>query len=482
MILNQIKMKKIISIALILFTFQMQKSVAQNSERRVVEPFNKIIVANSSKIILLKDSVQSIQFENENPFVKTAVVGTTLKISGASARMTIRLPELESIGISGNASIASDSSFSMEKLALNISGNGKITLAVNVKDLDIDISGRGKVTVSGTANRLNVNISGDAKVEAENLKVHKCETNISGVAKCSADVSDELLLNISGTGSFYYLAKPVKIDAHISGIGKHGILTNTNGIDTTKNENAASKMEGSDKNDDDYECNVSLSDSTFHRHEKARSHWGGLDLGFNQLMTGKKFSTTLPDKDSYLDLNSGKSINVNINIFYHDFPIFKRYMMFTTGIGLTINNYRFNSDQTLRSDTNRVAVDYDHDKNGKKIAYEKNKLLVAYFTVPLLLQFNTKQESHNSFHIAVGLLCSYKFNSHLKLVYNVDGTREKTKRHDDYNIDPFRYDATVRLGYDHYTIYASYALSELFKTNRGPEVHPFQFGISLSGW
>ncbi|MBK9402029.1 MAG: outer membrane beta-barrel protein [Bacteroidetes bacterium] len=102
--------------------------------------------------------------------------------------------------------------------------------------------------------------------------------------------------------------------------------------------------------------------------------------------------------------------------------------------------------------------------------------------MPLLLQFNTKQQFKKSFHIATGLLLSYKFNSHLKLVYNDDGDREKSKRRDEFNTEPFRYDATFRIGYEHYTLYASYAINGLFKDGRGPTLHPFQVGINLFGW
>jgi hypothetical protein len=465
---------------------------AQNTETRTVASFTGIEVLNSAKIILSSGSPQEVRVEGEGSTAGTKlnVEDNTLRINGLSAKIYIRIPSLEKIDIKGSASVTADSVFTTDNLTINISGNGKVTMPIAVNNLSSHISGIGKLNLSGTVNQLTLNVSGSAKLNAPDLQVKKCETNISGIAKCTANVTDELELNISGSGSFYYLTKPLKLATHISGIGKFGTINGSNGSDTTNismgNHKVTIVGKDDDEDDDgdlsDYLVGTSYSGSAKHRNDKSRSHWGGLDLGFNQLMAGKSFSTTMPDKDAYLDLNSGKSVNVNLNVYYHDFPIYKRYVMFTTGIGISINNYRFNSDKTLRSDTNRVAAAFDYDKNGKQISYDKNKLVVAYYTLPLLLQFNTDQEKKKSFHIAAGFLCSYKFNSHLKLVYNVDGVREKAKRHDDYNVDPFRYDATVRLGYSEYTIYASYALSDLFKSGRGPEVHPFQVGISLSGW
>ncbi len=64
-------------------------------------------------------------------------------------------------------------------------------------------------------------------------------------------------------------------------------------------------------------------------------------------------------------------------------------------------------------------------------------------------------------------------------MYTEDGNKEKSKRHDEFNIEPFRFDATFRIGYQSYTLYASYALNTLFKENRGPSLHPFQVGINI---
>ena len=59
---------------------------------------------------------------------------------------------------------------------------------------------------------------------------------------------------------------------------------------------------------------------------------------------------------------------------------------------------------------------------------------------------------------------------------------KKTKRTDEYNIEPFRYDATIRLGYRNYTLFGSYAISELFRDTRGPSLHPYTIGLQLVGW
>ena len=156
--------------------------------------------------------------------------------------------------------------------------------------------------------------------------------------------------------------------------------------------------------------------------------------------------------------------------------------MFTTGIGLSLDNYRFTSDKTLIKNSNFVNAGYDLNDKMEQITYTKNKLAVNYVTVPFLIQFNTDEKLKKSFHLAGGILLSYKYDSHLKLVYDNEGEKQKTKRRDDFNIEPLRYDATVRIGYRNYTLFGSYAISELFKDKSGPTLHPFNVGLQLAGW
>lgn len=460
---------------------------AQTSEVRTLPRFTYIKIKDNTEVILKTGSQQEVRVEAKTPLnaIRTTVEENTLTISGPPSVVYITIEELKGLSISGIGKVSSDSILHSNHLRISISGNGKVVLPINVNELEVGISGIGKLELKGQANELELNISGSGKLEGSDLQVNNCEANISGVGKCFVDVKQSLALRISGSGSFYYKIKPAALNTNISGIGKYGVFSDENSSQRPGDENNSNSVTVIGHQGDDSNDNYSFkweNDSIFRRPERARSHWAGFEIGFNQLLVKDKFSTTLPEGYDYLELNSGKSINVNLNFFSHDFPVYQRYVLFTTGIGLTLNNYRFSSDQTLIADTNRVVSGFDLDKNGKQIKYEKNKLAVNYITLPLLLQFNTRQELKKSFHVAAGLLFSYKFNSHLKLVYNADGEREKNKRRDEFNIEPFRYDATFRIGYEYYTLYASYALNSLFKENRGPSLHPFQVGINLFGW
>ncbi len=472
---------------------------AQIDEMRELASFNKIEVRENAKVYVTIGTPQSVKVqikEGDLKEVETAVENSTLKIGGEPSRVYITMPELTSVTVSGYGDVRVDSTtVKTGTLRLDISGNGKITMPVEADKIEAGISGLGKINLSGSASSLDLDISGSGKLNAHELKVNRVDASISGVGKCYADVISELNLNISGTGAFYFRQEPPKINSHVSGIGKYGSFENNGGGDSATvhmgnkkiiivdDDGEAEENNEHERFDFDFDFDHHHDDDTIPKEpEKSRSHWTGVDLGFNQLFAGNKFNGNMPEGYDFLELNSGKSVNVNINIYGHDFKIYREYVMLTTGIGLTLNNYRFDSDKTLLADSNRVAADYDLGKDGNPISYQKNKLAVNYVTVPLLLQFNTSEYLKKSIHFAVGMLFSYKYNSHLKLVFKEEGDKEKTKRQDEFNIEPLRYDVTARIGYKNFTLYASYALSDFFKDNRGPELHPFQVGINLFNW
>jgi hypothetical protein len=104
---------------------------------------------------------------------------------------------------------------------------------------------------------------------------------------------------------------------------------------------------------------------------------------------------------------------------------------------------------------------------------------MSFVNVPLLLEFNTSDKPHKSFHIAAGVIGGYKLTSRTKREYEIDGAAVKEIKKDDYNINPFRLDATVRVGYGDFTLFGTYSLTTLFERNKGPELYPFSVGIRI---
>jgi len=97
--------------------------------------------------------------------------------------------------------------------------------------------------------------------------------------------------------------------------------------------------------------------------------------------------------------------------------------------------------------------------------------------IPLLFEFNTRGKS--KFFIAAGGILGIRVGSHTKRLVFEDGDRRKPKEFDDFHLNPIRYNATVRMGFGPINMFANYSFSTLFQDKKGPELYPFEIGISI---
>ena len=217
------------------------------------------------------------------------------------------------------------------------------------------------------------------------------------------------------------------------------------------------------------------------RNKKSRKsfngHWKGLELGMNNYLTSD-YSLTLPAEAQFMELNTGQSWCVNLNMLQYDIGFGTDKVGLVTGMGLEFNNYRFDGENSIVKDpvTNEiVSLDY-----GATTYIEKTKLATSYLTVPLLLEFQIPVSGHKRIHISGGVIGGLKIGSHTKVLYKEDGSKQKDKINDDFNLSPLRYGFTARIGYRALKIFATYNLTPLFETGQVPELYPVSIGFILA--
>lgn len=209
--------------------------------------------------------------------------------------------------------------------------------------------------------------------------------------------------------------------------------------------------------------------------DHAFNNWNGIGLGVNGYLN-EDGKMEMPKNYEFLELNYNKSLSFHLNFADVQVPIIKNYVSLVSGLGLEFNNYSFRRPITLNAFSDSVAAFTD-----STISYSKNKLKASYIEIPLLIHFNTGKKQSKSFHFAVGGYAGYKLGSRTKQFYTIDGYEYEIRKKSDYNLAPFRYGATVRAGYGNCTLFANYAMSELFEGNKGPVLTPFTVGISIGG-
>lgn len=208
--------------------------------------------------------------------------------------------------------------------------------------------------------------------------------------------------------------------------------------------------------------------------KKFRGHWAGIEWGINNFLDNSN-SLSREGENWFMDLNTGRSWALNLNFFQYSLGFGTSHIGILTGLGLEYNNYFFDNDVSIIETNDMVMVD-SLDGN-----IAKTKLTTTFLRIPLILEFqfpNTIRAKR--VFLSAGIVAGLKLGSHTKVVYKDDNGKNKDKNNDDFNINPFRYGLTARLGFGNMCVFGDYYFTTEFVKNKGPELHPFTIGLALN--
>lgn len=204
-----------------------------------------------------------------------------------------------------------------------------------------------------------------------------------------------------------------------------------------------------------------------------KGNWAGIELGFNGYAKEDYSNYTVKN---FMDLRTIKSINFRLNLVQIDLGIqkAKNNMGFVTGLGIESKNFRFENRYTLQNIEGVTQPEpITHDR------LKKSKLHVLYVTAPILFEMQFPTQSNNRFHVSAGLEGGFRLSSHTKIKYNDGDGWKKSKNRNSFNLNDFKLDAQLRIGYQRTHIFFSYALIDLFEKNKGPKLTPITIGINF---
>jgi len=242
-----------------------------------------------------------------------------------------------------------------------------------------------------------------------------------------------------------------------------------------------------------HDVNVCDEPETKRQQTQRLTHWNGFDLGLNGLNI---YRENLPPNSvnpyEFLEIDLRKSRSVSINFAEEKLRLIKDYFGVFTGLGIEINSYIFKNDYTLTTSA---------DLNGLRrrtfgvmdstIRLKKNKLRTIWLNVPIMFEINTSKFTKKNAHIAFGAIGGWRMGTKYKQKFSKDGNNEKVKSNDNFNMEDFKLDGAVRLGYRNVTIFAAYSVTSLFEKGRirpsqasstFVNVNPFSLGIQLVGF
>jgi hypothetical protein len=103
--------------------------------------------------------------------------------------------------------------------SITVAGAGKVTASnLQADRLAVDISGAGRITPAGTVGSQVVTISGTGSYDGENLQSTTADVTVDGAAKAVVRVSTSLNATVDGVGSIQYIGNP-QVTKKIHGVG-----------------------------------------------------------------------------------------------------------------------------------------------------------------------------------------------------------------------------------------------------------------------
>ena len=190
-------------------------------------------------------------------------------------------------------------------------------------------------------------------------------------------------------------------------------------------------------------------------------HWNGFEAGLNMLLDAPQDMELRPLRCWYFGFNIA-----DVGIAFD-----RRHIVgLFTGVGLGWNNFSWNNPVTVEFDPDNAVYVIEPIETESVVNNTKHGVL--FLQGPLMLEVRPTRNMYIDAGVTGGLRIAQWNRVKLE-----DGTQ--TKRYYGSNINPFKLDASLRVGSENIGFFANYALLPLF-TMSNAEVHPVNFGFSIN--
>jgi hypothetical protein len=175
-------------------------------------------------------------------------------------------------------------------------------------------------------------------------------------------------------------------------------------------------------------------------------------------------------------------VNVDLWFFMQRLNLIKHVVNLKYGLGLELNNYRFNSAVSFKepgASPYNPSQQIDHSFAFRdSIGFSKNKLAADYITVPLMLNFRTNPNSRNGgLNFSTGVSVGYLYSSRNK---QKSSDRGKQINRGDYDLQTWKFAYVGEIGLGPVHLYGSYSANSIFE--KGLNLMPYTVGIRISNW
>jgi hypothetical protein len=210
------------------------------------------------------------------------------------------------------------------------------------------------------------------------------------------------------------------------------------------------------------------------------TNWLIVDLGFTNYNDKTNYASASAQafapggNSNWFNLKNNKSVDVNIWVFMQRLNLVKHVVNLKYGLGIELNNYRYQDNIKYLTDPATQATYVIQDS----VSFSKNKLAADYVTVPVMINFNFTPTRREGFGISVGVSAGYLYSSRQKTISDEFG---KKKTFDDFDLNPWKISWIAEAQLGPVILYGSLATKSMFNS-QGLDQTPYTFGIRLSKW
>lgn len=455
---------------------------AQQVQTREVKPFHKIQASGSVNIFFTqsdtaslivkadKDEINNVETKFENGILIISNKGRFLD----PVNIYVKNSSLSGIETSGAVDLKIFQILKTDSLEINASGSSDIHAKVETHKVKCLQSGASDVSLDGTTDQLESNVSSAASLKGYNLISKNTDIITTGAASAKIYVTDKLVANASGASDIKIKGDPKEVNAEsstassITKIKEVSSAQSKSHKDTTVYNWKNKKILVVRKEGDNDDFNMDPK-------ENEGKHWRGFALGLNGYLSTDGMS--LPKSSEYMKLDYAHSFNLQFNFMERQFNLHKNYIKLITGMGFDYHSYDLVYNTTLNPDSSFTHGFID---SSNTVGYKKNRFRATYLQVPLLFEFNTRNDSYESYHLAIGVIGQYLISSRTRQILSSDGAEYTKVRKDSYNLSPFGLKAHVSFGYKDFQIWGEYGLTPMFQSGHGPELNPIAVGVRWS--
>ena len=220
-------MKKLVSV--VLLSFIISFSFAQQSEVRSVGSFTGVKAAEAIDVYLKKGEKESVRVETSDirlSDVLTEVSGSYLKIHmrdgnyrKGNVKVYVTYVNINKVSASSASNVFSEGTIHAGSLDVSVSSAASVELAIEAESSVVEASSAGDVVLEGKVKRLEVEASSAGEIDAYGLESEMVEAGASSAGSIKVNVTKQLDAHASSGGSIRYRGAPVRTNTDSSSGG-----------------------------------------------------------------------------------------------------------------------------------------------------------------------------------------------------------------------------------------------------------------------